>query len=226
MAFILDFSDFPRSCEIDRAAIQAIADVLAGSNKPLLITSGSLLLSPGKVGFEKDNYDTSGAMAVRGLSEKLTQDLASKGIRSVVMRLAAVNHGEGDIQFLPNLVNTARANRVSAYIGDGQNRWPAVYGDDTAVAFRLALEKAPAGSTIHPVAEEGVKLKDIAEVIGKKLGVPVESKTFEEAQEQFGWFAGIAGTDNPVSSEETKKVLGWEPNGPTVLEDLESGKYF
>jgi nucleoside-diphosphate-sugar epimerase len=157
----------------------------------------------------------------------LVKSLASKGIRTAVMRLAPVNHGDGDDHmFISTLIATAREKGASVYLGDGLNHWPAVHYLDTAVAYRLALEKAGAGSTFHIVAEEGVKMKDIAETIGKKLGVPVESKSMEEAQEHFGPFSSVVSVDNPVSNKKTREVLGWNPQKCTLLADLQNGKYF
>lgn len=201
LAFIHDFANYEQSCLTDREAIQAVGDVLAGSSRPLIITSGTMLLPHGRLGTEDDLFDAlSPTFASQGLSEQLAESLASKGIRSAIMRLAPVNHGDGDNRmFISFLIATAREKGVSIYVGDGLNCWPAVHVLDTAIAYRQALEKATAGSTFHVVAE-GVKMKDITEIIGNKLGVPVQSKSMEEAQEHFGPFGLVVGVDNPVSS--------------------------
>lgn len=228
LAFVHDFTNYTQSCQTDQEAIKAMGDVLAGSNRPLIITSGTMLLPHGRLGSEDDFYDASSpTFAARGQSETLAKSLASKGIRTAIMRLAPVNHGDGDDHmFMSTLIATARERGASVFIGDGLNHWPAVHCLDTAVAYRLALEKAGAGSTLHIVAEEGVKMKDIAKMIGKKLGLPVESKATEEAQGHFGPFGFVVGADNPVSNKKTRETLGWNPQQCTLLADLENGKYF
>jgi nucleoside-diphosphate-sugar epimerase len=227
LAFIHDFANYERSCQTDREAIQAMGDVLAGSNRPLIITSGTMLLPHGHPGTEDDSFDASSpTFAARGLSEELTKSLASRGISTVIMRLAPVNHGDGDSHmFISTLIATAREKGVSIYVGDGLNCWPAVHCLDTAVAYRLALEKATAGSTFHVVAER-VKMKDIAQTIGNKIDVPVQSKSTEEAQEHFGPFGLVVGADNPVSSQKTRQELDWNPQQRGLLADLQDGKYF
>lgn len=228
LAFIHDFSNFAKSCQIDQEAIRAMGDALAGSNRPLIITSGTMLLPHGRLAAENDTHDTSSpAFAARGESESLGRALASKGVRTAIMRLAPVNHGDGDDHmFMARLVTTARDKGMSVYIGDGKNRWPAVHVLDTATAYLAALEKAEAGATFHIVAEEGVAMKNIADVIGKKLGVPIVSKTMQDAQEHYGSFLPIVSTDNPTSSKNTQEVLGWIPRQCGLLEDLEHGGYF
>ncbi|KAJ4351588.1 uncharacterized protein N0V89_006931 [Didymosphaeria variabile] len=229
LAFIHDFSNFAASVEIDKAAIEAMAEGMKGTGKPLIVTSGTLLMRHGHVGTEDDAYDTSAApFDVRGQSEELTKKLAKdKGIAAVVVRLAPVVHGDTDKQFVPIVIAAARKNGVSAYIGDGLNRWPATHVLDAAAAFRLAVErKVPPGSTLHFVAEEGVQTKDVAIAIGKKLGLPMVSKKKDEAAEHFGWFASVAGIDNPVSSAKTKEMLGWTPKQPSLLDDIRNGTYF
>ncbi|KAH8703122.1 hypothetical protein BGW36DRAFT_368856 [Talaromyces proteolyticus] len=228
LAFVHDFANFEQGCRTDREAIQAMADVLAGSNRPLIITTGTLLLTHGRIGTEDDSHDASSStFAARGQSEVLARRLASKGVRTAIMRLAPTNHGDDDKHmFMSTLISTAREKGVSVYVGDGLNHWPAVHYLDTAVAYRLALEKASAGSTFHVVAEEGVKMKDIAEMIGKKLGLPAQSKSIEEAQEHFGSFGLAVAADNFVSNKKTREVLGWNPQQCTLLADLEDGSYF
>ena len=226
LAFEHDFANFDKSCETDRAAIQAMAEGMVGSNRPLIMTSGTLALPLGHLATEDEGPEPFPGLSARGESELLARSLASKDVRTIIMRVAAVNHGEGDTKFIPALINTAREKGVSAYLGDGNNHWPAVHILDTAVAFRLALEKAPAGSVLHIAAEEGVKIKDIASVIGEKVGVPVVSKTTAEAQEHFGMLAAIIAADNLVSSKKSREILGWAPQQYGLLEDLRRGRYF
>ena len=152
--------------------------------------------------------------------------MATRGVRAALMRLSPTVHGDGDHGFVPMLINLAREKGVSAYIGDGRNRWNAVHRLDAARLFRLALEKATAGARFHAVAEEGIAFRDIAEVIGRRLNIPVVSKSPEEAADHFGWFAAFAGLDCPASSKLTQERLGWRPEHPTLLTDLERGSYF
>jgi nucleoside-diphosphate-sugar epimerase len=152
--------------------------------------------------------------------------LASRNVRSSIVRLAPTNHGDGDNGFMATLVGTARDKGVSGYIGDGTNRWPAVHRLDSARLFRLALEKAPAGSTLHATADEGVPIRDIAEVIGRHLDVPVVSISPEDAGAHFTWLAGFLAVDSPASSALTRALLGWQPTQPGLIEDLEQGHYF
>ncbi|KAI5865311.1 NAD(P)-binding protein [Durotheca rogersii] len=227
LAFVHDFADFAQSCQTDQEAIRAMGDVLAGSSRPLIITSATMVLPHGRVGTEDDSYDPLWPKsAARGQSETLAKSLASEGIRTAVMRLAPVSHGDGDHMFMPALIATAREKGASAYVGDGLNRWPAVHYLDTAVAYRLALEKARPGSVFHVVAED-VRMKDIAAVIGEKLSLPVESKSKEEAQAHFGPFLGpLVSVDNPTSNRKTREVLDWHLRERTLLADLRDGKYF
>ncbi|KAF2817362.1 NAD(P)-binding protein [Mytilinidion resinicola] len=226
--FAHGFANFAQSCQTDQAAIRAMADALAGSNCPLIITSVTMVLPHGRVGNEDDSHDTSSPMtALRGESEVLAKGLASKGVRTAVMRLPPTCHGDGDDHmFMSTLIATAREKGASVYVGDGLNHWPAVHYLDAAVAYRLALEKTSAGSTFHIVAEEGIEVKDIAQTIGENLGLPIESKSMEEAQRHFGPFASIIGADGPVSNRKTREELGWNPQQCTLLADLQDGKYF
>ena len=153
-------------------------------------------------------------------------DLASRGVRSSVVRLSPINHGDGDHGFAAALVGMARANGAAGYIGDGSNRWPSVHRLDSAHLFRLAVEEAPAGSTLHAVADEGVPIRDIAEVIGRHLNLPLVSVAPEDAGEHFTWLAGFIGADAPASSALTRELLGWQPEQPGLIEDLDQGHYF
>lgn len=226
LAFIHDFSDYEGGCRADRAAIEAMGAALAGSNRPLIITSGTLLLPRGRLATEDDTAEAAGHASLRGASEKLALSLVPQGVRASVMRLPPTNHGDGDHGFVPALIGIARQKGVAAYIGDGLNRWSATHVLDTARAYVLALEKGSAGSTYHAVAEEGVAFKDIAGAIGKQLNVPVVSKPIEDMQEHFGWLALGVAADNPVSSAKTREQLGWAPVQLGLIADLEEGTYF
>ena len=224
--FIHDFARFKEVCETDRRAIEAIGSVLTGSDRPFIITSGTALVSPGQLATE-DILPAPGAHSHPRVASELAADaLASTGIRTSVIRLSPSVHGDGDHGFIPILINTAREKGVSAYVGDGLNRWTAVHRLDAAQLYRLALENATAGTRFHGVAEEGIAFKDIAEVIGKQLNIPVVSKSTEEAADHFGWFAGFAGLDCPASSKLTKEKSGWNTGHITLLEDMKNGTYF
>ncbi|WDD36677.1 SDR family oxidoreductase (plasmid) [Nostoc sp. UHCC 0926] len=225
-AFIHDFSKFEANCETDRQAIEALGAALAGSDRPLIVTSGTALLTPGRKATEEDVPASSSIPRIA--SEEAAATVASRGVRASVVRLPPSVHGDGDRGgFVPLLIGIAREKGVSAYIGDGLNRWPAVHRLDAAHLFRLALEKAPAtGGRFHGVAEEGVAFRDIAEVIGRHLNMPVVTKSPEEAANHFGWFAHFAAIDNPTSSTQTHQQLGWRPVQPDLITDLERGSYF
>jgi nucleoside-diphosphate-sugar epimerase len=218
--------DFQGAAEADLRAIETFGEALAGTDRPLLIASGTLGLAPGRVATEADGLDPDSVGSPRQASAMAAYALASRGVRSSVVRLAPTNHGEGDNGFMATLVAIARDKGVSGYIGDGANRWPAVHRLDTAHLFRLAVEKAPAGSTLHAVADEGVPIRDIAEVIGRHLDVPVVSVSPDDAAEHFTWLSGFIGFDAPASSALTRELLGWEPTQIGLIEDLEQGHYF
>jgi nucleoside-diphosphate-sugar epimerase len=227
LAFIHDFSDYEGNCRVDRLAIETMGAALAGSNRPLIITSGTLMLPYGRLATEEDTPDlTNAAAAARGASELLALSFVSRGVRASVVRLPPTNHGDGDHGFISLLITIAREKGVSVYIGDGLNRWPATHRLDAARVFQLALDKGSAGSTFHAVAEEGVSIKDIATIIGKQLNVPVVSKTKEEAQQHFGWLAFALVADNPTSSAKTREQLEWTPVNPALISDLKEGTYF
>jgi nucleoside-diphosphate-sugar epimerase len=225
--------DFQGAADADRRAVEAFGEALAGSEKPLLIASGLLGVTPGQVATEQDGHGAHAAVAAFGggpqarwETAEFTLALASRGVRSSIVRLAPTNHGDGDNGFMATLVGIARERGVSGYIGDGSNRWPAVHRLDSARLFRLGLEEVPAGTTLHAAAEEGVPIRDVAEVIGRHLDVPVVSVAPEDAGEHFTWLGGFLGLDAPASSAWTRELLGWEPAQPGLIEDLEEGHYF
>lgn len=228
LAYIHDFSSgesYESAAQADLHAVEVIGAALEGSGKPFVITSGTLMLtfflSAGQLGTEQDVADA-GFVAPRVASENAAIALAERGVRSSVVRLTPTVHGEGDRHgFIPILINIARTRSISAYPGDGANRWPAVHRLDAARVFRLALEKAPAGSMLHAVAEEGMPVRKIAGVIGRRLNLPVASVPVSEAGEHFGFLGRAFAADNPTSSTLTRQILGWHPEQPTLLEDLD-----
>lgn len=217
-AFIHDFSKFQANCETDRRAIEAIGSVLAGSDRPFIVTSGTgIARTPGRPTTEEDAPDSE---IPRIASEQAAASVQALGVRVSVMRLPQV-HDPVKQGLITYLIDVAREKGVSAYVGDGQNRWPAVHRLDAAHLYRLVLEKGSAGARYHAVDEEGVPLRDIAEVIGKHLNVPVVSKSHEEAADHFGWLAHFAAFDIPASSQWTQEQLGWRPRGPGLISDLQ-----
>jgi nucleoside-diphosphate-sugar epimerase len=223
--------DFEGAAEADSRAIETIGEALVGSDRPFLIASGTLGLAPGRMATEHDMPDLdashfTGGPARRARNAQMTLALADRGVRSSVMRLPPTNHGDGDNGFMATLVSIARDKGVSGYIGDGTSRWPAVHRLDSAHLFALALDSAPAGSVLHAVADEGVPIRDIAEVIGRHLDVPVVSISPEDAGEHFTWLAGFLGLDSPASSAITRELLAWQPTQPGLIDDLDQGHYF
>ncbi|MFB1479214.1 SDR family oxidoreductase [Corallococcus sp. RDP092CA] len=222
LAFIHDFSRFEDSVRADARAIEGIGAVLEGSHRPFVIASGLLGLKPGRTAVETDLAAPSG----RGGAEATMLALASRGVRTAIVRLSPSVHGKGDHGFVPHLIASARRTGVAAYVGEGANRWPAVHRHDAARLFRLALERAPAGSRLHAVHDEGVPARDIAAVIGRRLGVPVASKTPGEAGDFLGFLGTLFALDAPASSALTREQLGWRPEGPGLLADLDDEHYF
>jgi len=217
-AFIHDFGKYQENCEIDRRAIEALGSVLRGSDRPLIVTSGTAL-APGRVATEEDAALPSSVMP-RGATEEAADSVAARGVRVSVVRLPQVH--DRNMQGLVTLtIVIAREKGVSAYVGDGANRWPASHRLDTARLYKLVLEKGVPGARYHAVAEEGVRVRDIAEVIGRRLNIPVVSKSPEEAATHFGWLGVFAGLDCQASSALTQERLGWRPVETTMLADLE-----
>jgi nucleoside-diphosphate-sugar epimerase len=225
-AFIHDFSKFKDNCETDRRAVEALGFALAGSDRPLIVTSATGLLTPGRLAIEEDMAASGPTAIPRVATEEAAAAVAARGVRVSVIRLPPSVHGDGDHAFVPHLIGIAREKGVSAHVDDGQNRWPAVHRLDAARLYRLVLEKGTAGANYHGLAEEGIALRDIAGVIGRRLNVAVVSKTREEAADHFGRFAHFAALDNPASSQRTRELLGWQPTQPGLMSDLDRARYF
>lgn len=223
-AFNHDFSTFKANCEADRRVIEALGAALAGSERSLIVTSGTALVAQSRIATEDDA--SSSTANPRIASEEAAASVARLGVRVSVMRLAPSVHGDGDHAFVPHLIAVARQKGVSAYIGEGMNRWPAVHRFDAARLYRLALEKGAAGARYHGAAEEGVPFRDIASVIGRRLNVPVVAMPPEKAADHFGWFAHFAALDNPTSSARTRETLNWQPSEPKLISDLDRPRYF
>ncbi|HSZ48820.1 MAG TPA: SDR family oxidoreductase [Streptosporangiaceae bacterium] len=218
--------DYAGAADADLKALNALADALAGTGKPLVSTSGTLLLAQaaaGRTGTETDAAES----GPRIDSENAVIAFAGRGIRSSVVRLPPTVHSSLDHHgFIPTLIAIARDKGVSGYVGDGSNRWPAGHTLDAAHLYRLALESAPAGSRLHAVGDEGVQFREIAEVIGRRLGVPAVSIPAADAGEHFGFLGALVSIDNPTSSRLTQELLGWKPEHPGLIEDLEEDHYF
>ncbi|MGH8012438.1 MAG: SDR family oxidoreductase [Candidatus Binataceae bacterium] len=225
-AFIHDFSQYVANAEIDQRAIEAIGAALAGSGRPFVVTSGTALLTPGRLGTEQDAGDPNSPAAPRVASEVVALSMASRGVRVTLVRLPPSVHDPVKQGMVTHMIATAREKGMAAYVGDGLNRWPAVHRLDAANLYRLALEKGSAGDRFHGVAEEGVPLRDIANAIGRGLNVPVIAKSPAEAAEHFGWLADFLGVDCPASSALTRERLGWRPRQPGLIPDLDRARYF
>ena len=218
-----DFANYAAAAETDRRAIETLGTALAGSNRPLVVTSGTLLaMRKGPLATEEDSPNPDFPRK----SEDAAAVVASCGARVSVLRLPPSVHGDGDHGFVPALINVARQKGVSAYVGDGRNRWPAVHRLDAAHLYRLVLEKDDAAGRYHGVADEGVPTREIAEVIGRRLNVPVVSKSPEEVPEHFGWIGHFFALDGPASSAKTRERLGWRPKQAGLLADVDRPNYF
>ena len=224
LAFNHDFSQFETNCDDDYRAIKTIGAVLEGSARPFLITSGVALLTPGRISTEADTQPADAPFPRK--SEVAAEELAKRGVHATTVRLAPSVHGHGDHGFVPTLIQIAREKRIAAYVGEGQNRWPAIHRLDAARIFRLAIEHGATGGPFHATAEEGVPFRDIAEIIGRRLNIPVVSISPEKAADHFGWFAMFAAIDAPASNARTRATLGWQPEHPTLLADLDHPAYF
>jgi nucleoside-diphosphate-sugar epimerase len=223
--------NFAAAGAADRQAVEAMGAALADSDRPLVLASGMLGLTPGRVATEDDGLVPDAAVrgnpaGIRAATALLALSLRGIGVRSSVLRLPPTVHGDGDNGFMAMLVGMARARGVAGYVGDGTNRWPAVHRSDAASLFRLAVEAAPAGSVLHAAADEGVAFRDIAAAMGRHLGVPAASVAPADAAEHFAQLGHFVGLDSPASAAKTRELLGWEPTGPSLLEDLEQDNYY
>jgi nucleoside-diphosphate-sugar epimerase len=219
LAFNHDFSKFKENSENDRRAIEALGSTLAGSDRLLIVTSGTLLVAPGRLATEEDEPSATSASIPRLATDEAAAAVAARGVRVSMVRLPQV-HDQNKQGLVNYLIDLARGKGVSAFVGDGKNRWSAAHLSDTARLYRLALEKG-AAARYHAVAEEGVLVRDIAEVIGRRLKLPVVAKSPTEAAEHFGWLGAFAGFDSPASSALTRERLGWRPVGLGLIADLE-----
>jgi nucleoside-diphosphate-sugar epimerase len=223
---------FQAAADADRRAVEAFGDTLAGSDRPFVMASGTLWVAPGRLATERDGHELGTAAGLdegprtRWQTSELALGFADRGIRSSILRLPPTVHGDGDHGFMATIVGIARDAGRSAYIADGTNRWPAVHRLDAARLFLRALEDGPAGSTLHAVADEGVPVRDIAEVIGRHLDIAVTSIPQAEAADHFTWLADFLAIDAPASSALTRHRLDWQPTQPGLIEDLEQGHYF
>ncbi|MGY9068175.1 SDR family oxidoreductase [Streptomyces sp. CAS3] len=219
---------FQSAAEADRRAVDVLTEALVGSDRPFVLASGLAGLKPGRVATEQDMPVVEGGspILIRAVTAQAVLASAERGVRSSVVRLSPTCHGDGDNGFMASLIGIAREKGVSGYPGEGANRWPAVHRLDAARLFRLAVEKAPAGTVLHGAAEEGVPLREIAEVIGRQLKLPTASVGAEDLAGHFGWMSGFVGLDAPASNAATRALLDWDPTGPSLLADLEEGHYF
>ncbi|WP_345830278.1 SDR family oxidoreductase (plasmid) [Pantoea sp. BRR-3P] len=222
--YIHDFSRMDHAAEVDQRAILAMGEVLAGSNRPLIVTTGTALVSPGQLATEHIR-PVAGAHP-RSNSNVAALAMADRGVRVALVRLPPTVHGAGDHGFIPMIINMAKEKGAAVYVGEGENRWPAVHRNDAAELFCLAAEKAEAGAILHAVQEEGIPFRQIAETIGAGLALPVKSLTLEEAKAWLGWMAFFASTDNPSSSAWTRQTFGWQPTEPGLLQDMRGAGYF
>ncbi|HWA63956.1 MAG TPA: SDR family oxidoreductase [Caulobacteraceae bacterium] len=217
-AFIHDFARFVENMAIEQQTVVAMLDALAGSGMPFIATSGVAMLAPGRTATEDDMPARQG----RGETEALVREAAGRGLRTAVIRLPPITHDSGTGGFLPPLVNAAREKGVAAFVGDGANRWPAGNRLDAARLYRLALEQGEPGAVYHAVDDEGLAMREIAEAIGRRLGLPTASVTAQDAPAHFGWLGMFAGVDMPASAALTRERLGWRPTHPGLIEDIET----
>jgi nucleoside-diphosphate-sugar epimerase len=225
LGFNHDFSDMVGAWRTERAAVETMLGALEGSDRPFLLASGVAGLTPGRVATERDLSPNVGPESMRGGAENLALDYVDRGVRSVSLRFAPTVHGQGDHGFVAALAGIARSQGVSGYVGDGSARWPAVHVLDAAHLARLALEGAPAGTLVHAVGEEGVPTLEIAEALGRSLGVPAVSIDPADVAEHFGWIGRFFSLDTPASNDLTRELLDWKPTQPGLLEDIDAGYY-
>ena len=223
--------NFAAAAAADRTAVEAMGAALAGSDRPFVLASGMVGLSMGRPATENDGLVPGAQIranpaGLRAATALLTLSLRGIGVRSSVLRFPPTVHGDGDHGFVATFVDIARQRGVSGYVGDGANRWPAVHRSDAASLTRLAVEAAPAGSVLHAVADEGIPFRAIAEMLGTHVGVPAASVAPADAPEHFGHLGHFVGLDSPASAAITREMLGWEPTGPTLLEDLDEDHYY
>ncbi|WP_378148199.1 SDR family oxidoreductase [Cnuibacter sp. UC19_7] len=228
MAFRHVFTEFPKNVALDRAVLEAMAAVLEGTGKPLSIAGGTAGVAPGRLALETDDPDpaASAANGDRAANGRYVLGLADRGVRSSVVRFSPTVHDEIKRGFVGEYVDVARRTGVAGYVGDGANRWSAVHVSDAARLVRLALESAGPGSALHGVGEEAVVIRDIAELVGRRLGVPTASIDPADAGAHFGWLGAFIGSDLPASNTLTREWLHWTPTGPTLAEDLTDGHWF
>lgn len=222
--YIHDFSRMDHAAAVDQQAILAMGEELAGSGRPLIVTSGTAMVAPGRLATEQDQ-PVAGAHP-RSASNVAALALAEKGVRVALVRLPPTVHGAGDHGFVPMLITLAREKGAAFYVGSGENRWPAVNRFDAAELFCLAAEQAQAGAILHAVQEDGIPFRQIAATIASGLALPLKSLTLQEAQEWLGWMARFAATDNPTSSAWTRQTFNWQPDGPGLLQDMRETDYF
>jgi nucleoside-diphosphate-sugar epimerase len=225
-AYIHDFSQMEMAAQTELAAVEALGATLEGSDRPLVITTGTALVHPGGLATEEDVRSPEEIGHPRAAVEPLAKSFAPRGVRVSIVRPGTSVHGEGDHGFVPFLIDLARRHGASGYVGDGANRWPAVHRLDAARLYRLALENGTPGSVFHAIGDEGVPTRQIAEVIARHLNLASVSISPEAAAEHFGWMARFFSLDAPASNALTREWLGWEPTHIGLIEDLEQGHYF
>jgi nucleoside-diphosphate-sugar epimerase len=220
-----DWSNPAASATAERAAVQTIGDALADTSRPFLFASGVAGLTPGRPAREDDASPFHGPDSPRGGSENLALEFVDRGVHSVSLRFAPTVHGTGDHGFIATIAAVAREKGFSGYPGDGTHRWAAVHRSDAARLVALGLAKAPAGSRLHAVAEDGIPTRDIAEAIGRAFGLPVRSIAPDDVQGHFGWIGAFFAMDLAATSTATRQLLGWAPTGPALIEDIDAGAY-
>jgi nucleoside-diphosphate-sugar epimerase len=224
--FIHDFANLKAVCETDRRAIEALGSALVGSDRPLIVSFGTLLVAPGRLATEEDAGTITSNEFPRAATEEAARALAERGVHVSTVRLSPSVHGDGDHGFVPALINIARQRGVSAYVGEGKSRWTAVHRLDAAHLYKLALEKAAVGARYHGADEQAIPFREIAEVIGRRLNIPVVAKSPEEAAEHFGWIANFIQLDGPASSKLTRERLAWQPKQTGLISDLEHSTHY